>query len=108
MLSHLATFYPGLVISVPLILLGLGFILYRWAMTDKITLEYFKMLFGFMLLLMIGTIACVIAIGDLATKTSEGLNQVLTIVSVLSGGFAQWAFTPPKTPDDKDTPNGKQ
>jgi hypothetical protein len=51
-----------------------------------------KLLFGFSLLTLLAVIACLIALGHVEEKTSFGLVQVLTILGVLGGGFANWAF----------------
>lgn len=50
------------------------------------------MIFGFLLLLLLAALAAVIAIGHVEEKTSFGLQYILGALSVLSGGFAQWAF----------------
>lgn len=50
------------------------------------------MLFGFLLLLLLAILAGVIAVAHVEEKTSFGLQYILGALSVLSGGFAQWAF----------------
>lgn len=52
-----------------------------------------RMIFGFCLLLLMATLAIVIALGHVEERTSFGLQQILGALAVLSGGFAQWAFS---------------
>jgi hypothetical protein len=51
-----------------------------------------RMIFGFLLLVLLAALAGVIALGHVEEKTSFGLQYILGALSVLSGGFAQWAF----------------
>ena len=51
-----------------------------------------KMIFGFMLLVLLAVLAGVIALGKVEEKTSYGLQFILGALSVLAGGFANWAF----------------
>jgi hypothetical protein len=51
-----------------------------------------KMLFGFLLLLLLALLAGVIAISKVEEQTSHGLIPVITALATLAGGFAQWAF----------------
>ena len=59
-----------------------------------------RMIFGFCLLALMASLAGVIAIGHVEEKTSFGLQQILGSLAVLSGGFAQWAFSK-RDGDDK-------
>lgn len=52
-----------------------------------------KMIFGFCLLLILGLLAAVIALGKVEMQTSYGLNIVLGSLTTLSGAFAHWAFS---------------
>jgi hypothetical protein len=52
-----------------------------------------RMMFGFCLLLILGTLAAIIALGKVEEKTSYGLQYVLGGLTTLAGGFAQWAFS---------------
>ena len=91
-------FNPGTVIVIPLLIVGIGFLIFRWSMLGILTLEYLKVLFGFVLLLMIvGTAALVVKEGNAMTpKAGEVFSQILTILSVLAGAYSQWAFSQPK------------
>lgn len=52
-----------------------------------------RMLYRFVLLVMLAVLAMMIALGKAATvETSYGLLEIATILSVLAGSFAQWAF----------------
>lgn len=52
-----------------------------------------RMIFGFSLLLILAVLALFIALGHVEEKTSYGLMPLLTTLSTLAGGFAQWAFS---------------
>ena len=51
------------------------------------------MIFGFCLLVLMASLAVIIALGHVEEKTSFGLQQILGALAVLTGGFAQWAFS---------------
>ena len=59
-----------------------------------------RMIFGFSLLVVLAALAGAIAFGHVEEKTSYGLMPLLTTLSTLAGGFAQWAFSS-KGKDDK-------
>ncbi len=61
-----------------------------------------RMIFGFLLLLVISVLAGVIALGKVEQSTSHGLDIVLGSLATLAGAFSQWAFTAKGTRDDKD------
>lgn len=51
-----------------------------------------KMLFGFVLMILVAAIALVIALGKVEQQTSYGLQDILGGLLVLSGSFSHWAF----------------
>ncbi len=51
-----------------------------------------KMLFGFLLLICISTLAAMIALGHVHQDTSYGLPEILGGLLALAGGFSNWAF----------------
>jgi hypothetical protein len=51
-----------------------------------------KAAFGFALLVVIATLAAIIALGKVEEKSSFGLQIILGCLTTLSGGFAAWAF----------------
>ncbi len=57
-----------------------------------------RIIFGFILLLMIAGLAAVIAVGRVTQEESYGLTDVLGILAVLAGSFANWAFGNRKDP----------
>lgn len=87
------TLHYGMAFVVFVLLSGMGFLVYKWSVRGILTIEILKMMFGFCLLFMIIALAAIIALGNVEEKTSAGLTQVLTVISVLSGSFAQWAFS---------------
>ena len=52
-----------------------------------------RMIFGFLLLLLLAVLAAIIALGKVEQNTSYGLQYILGALSTLAGGFAQWAFS---------------
>ena len=66
------------------------------------SLDKWKLIFGFSMLVMLAAIATVIALGRVEQETSYGLDQIIIALATLSGGFAQWAFrTEGQKKDDK-------
>jgi len=51
-----------------------------------------KMLFGFLLMILVAAIALVIALGKVEQQTSCGLQDILGGLLVLCGSFSHWAF----------------
>jgi len=54
--------------------------------------EKWRAAFGFGLMLIIGGLAAIIALGKVEMQTSYGLNIILGCFTTLSGAFAAWAF----------------
>lgn len=54
--------------------------------------EKWKMVFGFLLLVLIASLGAIIALGRVEAQSSFGLEQILGGLLVLAGGFAHWAF----------------
>ena len=52
-----------------------------------------RIIFGFLLLVVIAVLAAIIALGKVEMQTSYGLNIVLGSLATLAGAFSQWAFT---------------
>lgn len=59
----------------------------------NITDDRLKMIFGFSLLLVLAILAGVVAVGKITQESSFGLQEILSGLLVLAGGFAQWAFS---------------
>ena len=72
------------------------------AAPDSRWLPFLKAIFGFLLLVILGSLAAIIALGKVEQSTSFGLSYVLGALSVMAGGFAQWAFGSSKS----DTEDG--
>lgn len=91
---------------------GFVFVLWRWLKRLKIdgyrqpTIDELKMLFGFLLLLIVAFLCASIALGNVREESSFGLTQMITVLSALGGGFATWAFSSSglvnRRPSDKD------
>ncbi len=56
-------------------------------------LAFLKIVFGFMLLVILGCISAIIALGKVHQESSFGLDIILGGLLTLSGAFSQWAFT---------------
>lgn len=65
------------------------------------------MLFGLILLLILSSLSVIIALGKIEEATSHGLMPLVTSLSTLAGGFAQWAFsnTRATSPEPKNNNN---
>lgn len=55
--------------------------------------EKLKLVFGFLLLIVLALLAATVAIGHVHQEASYGLDYILGSLSTLSGGFVTWAFT---------------
>jgi uncharacterized membrane protein YoaK (UPF0700 family) len=64
-----------------------------------------RMIFGFILLVLLAVLAAVVAIGKVHQDSSYGLDYILGSLATLSGGFAQWAFGKPPEKSDKPDSN---
>ncbi len=71
----------------------------------KLSPDIQRMIFGFILLMILAGLAAMIALGHIEEKTSYGLMPLLTTLSTLAGGFAQWAFSHQDKPQDKPDKN---
>jgi hypothetical protein len=62
-----------------------------------------KMVFGYMLLVVLASLAAAIALGNVQQESSHGLDQILGGLLVISGAFAHWAFGEPdeRVPNDR-------
>lgn len=68
---------------------------------DSQWLPFLKMFFGFVLLLILGVLSGIIALGHVDAATSFGLDIILGGLLTLSGGFVGWAFRENKIPEVK-------
>jgi hypothetical protein len=68
---------------------------------------HFKMLFGYLLLVVIAALAAMIALGDVQQSSSYGLPEILGALIALAGAFGNWAFGHRPGADDQETTNGK-
>ena len=55
-------------------------------------LEFLKLFFGFLALILLAILAMIIALGEVKQDSSFGLTYILGALSVMAGMFAQWAF----------------
>ena len=58
----------------------------------KEMLDYLKMGFGYLVLIMLFFLAWQIAVQKVEAATSYGLESIVTGLFTLGGGFAHWAF----------------
>ena len=59
----------------------------------KLSIDQQKMIFGFLLLLIIAGLVAIIAIGHVEEKSSFGLQPLEGCLLTLAGSFSTWAFT---------------
>lgn len=62
------------------------------AMQSFHAIERLKVIYGFVLLLILGGLAAFFGVGHVEEKTSFGLMPVITTLSTLAGLFGGWAF----------------
>lgn len=58
----------------------------------KMSVTQQKMVFGFLLLVILATLIIVIAVGKVEQQTSYGLEGVIGALATLAGAFGNWAF----------------
>ena len=56
------------------------------------SIEQQKMVFGFLALVVLATLAAVIALGKVNQESSYGLDYILGGLTMMVGGFSNWAF----------------
>lgn len=56
------------------------------------TLDKWRMILGAVLIIGLLTMAILFGLGTVQEQTSFGLTQILTIISTIALGWAQWAF----------------
>lgn len=59
------------------------------------------MVFGFLILVIIATLAAIIALGKVHQESSFGLQYLLGGLIAMAGGFTNWAFS---NKDEKKEP----
>lgn len=72
---------------------------------DPRWLPFLKVLFGFMLLVILASLAAIIGLGKVEAASSYGLDIILGGLLTLAGGFCQWCF---KTADKDDGGEGNK
>lgn len=83
------------------------FVLWRWLKRLRVgdyrqpTIDELKMLFGFLLLVIVAFLCASIALGNVREESSFGLVQMITVLSALGGGFATWAFSARTDPKEE-------
>ena|ERR1700743_22366 len=61
-----------------------------------------KIFFGYTALLTLALLAAAIALGKVEEKTSFGLQYILGALTVLCGGWSQWAFAGSRREEIRD------
>jgi hypothetical protein len=59
---------------------------------NSLTMSRLKMAWGFLLLIGILSLCARIALGHVEQQTSYGLTDIIGILAVLAGQWANWAF----------------
>ena len=59
------------------------------------------MIFGFLALVVLATLAAIIALGKVNQDSSYGLDYILGGLTMMTGGFANWAFGTTKEKESK-------
>lgn len=63
----------------------------------KVSLSQWKMIWGFILIVGILSLTARIALGKVEQATSYGLDNIIGILAVLAGQWANWAFGESRT-----------
>lgn len=66
------------------------------------------MIYGVLILLVLGMLASRIAFGQVEEKTSYGLMPIIVALATLAGAFAQWAFGAEANRSPKEPPKPPQ
>jgi len=61
-------------------------------MSTMSTMDKLKMVYGFLLLVVLGALAAMFGLAKVEQATSFGLQDILGGLLVLTGGFANWCF----------------
>lgn len=67
---------------------------------DSRWLPFCKIAFGFLLLVILATLAAAIGLGRVEATSSYGLDIILGGLLTLAGGFANWCFNEKKPSED--------
>lgn len=94
----------AVLIVVVLLLVAMGWLIWHWSKSGLMSSEIIKLMFGFVLLLLISGLAIVTLTLAEDAKNDPQISQILTMLSVLSGSFAQWAFSSGSKEKDKEPP----
>lgn len=60
------------------------------------TVDKWKLVYGYLLLLIFAVLICVIGLGKVTQQESFGLDQLVGGLLVLAGAFGNWCFQPSK------------
>ena len=63
-----------------------------WKAPEEAWIEFLKIGLGYLLVILLGTLAVCIALGKVEEKTSHGLGPLLGCFQTLVGAFAGWSF----------------
>ena len=66
-------------------------------------IPFVKLAFGFLLLVILGILSALIALGKVESGSSFGLDIILGGLLTLSGGFVGWAFRGSKDARDESS-----
>jgi thiol:disulfide interchange protein len=69
---------------------------------DPEWLPVLKVIFGFVVLIVLAALAAIIALGEVKEASSYGLNIILGGLLTLAGGFASWAFRDTSEPVERE------
>lgn len=75
-----------------LMFIAIGWVLYHWSNTGIATLDLLKVLFGFMLLVIISGLAILTLTLAEDSKNDQQINVILSMLAVMGGAFTQWCF----------------
>ena len=77
-------------------------------MKPRRSLDEHKMMFGYILLLLVCFLTGRIALGHVEEASSFGLTQMITVIAMLAGGFSNWCFNSNDRKEKKDEGEKKE
>lgn len=78
-----------------------------WNYLASLSLAQWKMMWGFILIIGILSLTARIALGHVEQASSYGLTEIIGILAVLAGQWANWAFGESRSSSQAETKNGE-
>lgn len=80
-------------VVIVLMFVAMGWLIWHWSKTGIVTIDLLKMMFGFLLLIVVSGLAIMTLTLAEDAKNDTQIDQILTMLSVMGGAFVNWAFS---------------